>query len=109
MIDADTMSETKKMSQTKRPYRLISRRSCWILAQNYQQGIEDGKWSTQLEALGALGVSQGDLSLALQLRELPAEILDLFDDKISVTTHAVRVIRQAILQDGIETVLKRIR
>ena len=103
------MSETKIMSQTKRPYRLISRRSCWILAQNYLEGIEAGKWTTQLEALGPLGVSQGDLSLALKLRELPAEILDLFEDQIGITSHTVRVIRQAILQDGIETVLRRVQ
>ena len=103
------MSETKTMNQTKRRYRLISRRSCWILAQQYQQGLDDGRWTTQLGALSALGVSQGDLSLALQLRELPGEIFDLFDDRIGITSHTVRVIRQAILHDGLDTVLKRVQ
>ncbi|WP_250490195.1 hypothetical protein [Caballeronia sp. INML2] len=97
------------MKTSKRPYRLISRRSCLLLARTYQEGLNEGKWKTQLGALNTLRVSQGDLSLALQLQGLPNEVLDLFDDRIGISSHTVRVIRHTIIHDGIKTVLARIR
>lgn len=96
------------MSRSKRPYRLISRRSCLLLAQLYREGLAEGKWTTQLGALNALGVSQGDLSMAMQLHELPEKIVDLFEDDIDISSHTVRVIRQTIRRDGLSTVLGRI-
>ncbi|WP_250465428.1 hypothetical protein [Caballeronia sp. GAFFF2] len=96
------------MSRPKRPYRLISRRSCLRLAQLYREGLTEGKWTTQLGALNALGVSQGDLSMAMQLHELPERIIDLFEDNIDISSHTVRVISYAIRRDGLSTVLRRI-
>lgn len=96
------------MSRSKRPYRLISRRSCLRLAQLYREGLAEGKWTTQLGALNALGVSQGDLSMAMQLHELPEKIVDLFEDNIDISSHTVRVIRYTIRRDGLSTVLGRI-
>ncbi|SAL04474.1 hypothetical protein AWB78_06981 [Caballeronia calidae] len=93
----------------KRPYRLISRRSCLRLAQRYWEGLNEGKWKTQLGALSTLGVSQGDLSLALQLHELPVEILDLFEDHVDISSHTVRVIRHTIIHEGLKTVLGRVQ
>jgi hypothetical protein len=107
MIRSLDLKETR-MSNSKRPYRLISRRSCWRLSQLYHQGLAEGKWTTQLDALNALGVSQGDLSLAMQLHELPEKILDLFEDHIDISSHTVRVIRHTIRRDGLSTVLSRI-
>ncbi|WP_277187179.1 hypothetical protein [Caballeronia sp. BR00000012568055] len=96
------------MRNFKRPYRLISRRSCWRLVQLYHQGLAEGKWTTQLGALNALGVSQGDLSMAMQLHQLPEKILDLFEDHVDISSHTVRIIRHTIRRDGLNTVLGRI-
>src|SRR5690349_7806795 len=92
--------ETEIMGQ-KRPYRLISRRSCRIVADRYQQGLDEGRWTTQTGALKTLRVSQAELSFALQLRALPVEVRDLFEDEIDVTSHTVRVIREVIMRDGL--------
>ncbi|WP_125483232.1 hypothetical protein [Caballeronia choica] len=100
--------ETETMGK-KRPYRLISRRSCRIVANRYQQGLDEGRWTTQTGALETLRVSQAELSFALQLRALPAEVRDLFEDEIDVTSHTVRVIREVIMRDGLATVLQRIQ
>ncbi|MDR5737689.1 hypothetical protein [Caballeronia sp. LZ016] len=93
----------------KRAYRFLSRRSCWRLAMLYREGLADGRWTTQLGALSTLGVSQGDLSLALQLEKLPEPIVDLFEDRIEISSHTVRVIRHTIIHDGLSTVLSRVQ
>lgn len=82
---------------------------CFLVAHLYQRGLESGEWTTQAEASRALKVSQTDLSIALRVRSLPAELLGLFADISQVTTHTVRVIRGVIAQDGLEAVLQRIR
>ena len=82
---------------------------CFLVAHLYQRGLESGEWTTQAEASRALKVSQTDLSIALRVRSLPAELLGTFADISQVTTHTVRVIRGVIAQDGLEAVLQRIR
>jgi hypothetical protein len=75
----------------------------------YQEGLAEGNWTTQLGALSSLGVSQSDLSLALQLEKLPEPIVDLFEDHIEISSHTVRVIRHTIIHDGLDTVLNRVQ
>jgi hypothetical protein len=96
------------MSHSRGPYRLISRRSCWRLAQLYHQGLAEGKRTTQHGALNALGVSQGDFSMAMQLHELPEKILELFEDHVDISSHTDCIIRYTIRRDGLSTVLDRI-
>jgi hypothetical protein len=89
--------------------RRIVLHPCFPLAYLYQRGLESGKWTTQAEASRALNVSQTDLSIALRMGSLPAELLGMFADISQVTTHTVRVIRGVIAQEGQEAVLERIR
>jgi hypothetical protein len=76
---------------------------------HYREGLAEGKWKTQLGAVSSLQVSQGDLSLALQLEKLPEQIVDLFEDHIEISSHTVRVIRHTIIHDGLRTVLSRVQ
>lgn len=93
----------------KRPYRSIIRRSCSLLTMSYHRGVAEGRWTNQAGALEALGVSQAELSTALQLSELPAEIVALFESEVDITSHTVRVIRETIARDGLTKVRQRIR
>ncbi|PTB30344.1 hypothetical protein C9I56_02995 [Paraburkholderia caribensis] len=79
------------------------------MAYLYQRGLESGKWTTQADASRALNVSQTDLSVALRMGSLPAELLEMFADISQITTYTVRVIRGVIAQEGQEAVLERIR
>jgi hypothetical protein len=89
--------------------RRIVLHPCFLVAHAYQRGLESGKWTTQAGASRALNVSQTDLSIALRMGSLPAELLEMFADISQVTTHTVRVIREVIEQEGLEAVLERIR
>ncbi|MGY6129486.1 hypothetical protein ACW9YV_29740 (plasmid) [Paraburkholderia strydomiana] len=88
--------------------RQLKRRNCFIISHYYKDGLAKGKWTTQKGALDALGVSQAELSLALRLNTLPAGIVDLFESATEVTPYSVRVIRDVIARDGLQTVLERI-
>lgn len=82
---------------------------CFLVAYLYQRGLESGKWTTQADASRALNVSETNLSVALRMGSLPAELMGMFADISQVTAHTVRVIRGVIAQEGQEAVLKRIR
>jgi hypothetical protein len=84
-------------------------RPCFLVAYLYQRGLESGKWTTQADASRALKVSQTNLSVALRMGSLPAELMGMFEDISQVTAHTVRVIRGVIAQEGQEAVLERIR
>jgi hypothetical protein len=88
--------------------RQLRKRDCFIIAHYYKDGLIKGKWTTQKGALAALGVSQAELSLALNVAALPAGVIGLFESPTGVTPYSVRVIREVIARDGLQTVLQRI-
>ncbi|MFP3565460.1 hypothetical protein [Paraburkholderia sp. SIMBA_030] len=83
-------------------------RSCILIAAFYERGLARGDWTTQAGAVDTLGVSPAELSLALKMDELPATVIDLFKAPAEITPYSVRVIRDVIARDGLETVLQRI-
>lgn len=93
----------------KRPRRSILETSCCVVALRYEQGLARGEWATQADASRALGVSQAELSIALRLDSLPAELIGLFAEHTEISSHTVRVIRDVIARDGLETVQLRIQ
>jgi len=88
--------------------RTFKRRNCFIISACYEDGLAKGKWTTQKGALDALGVSKAELSLALKLHALPPGIIDLFESPTELTPYSVRVIRDVIAWDGLQTVVQRI-
>jgi len=88
--------------------RTFKRRNCFIISSCYEDGVAKGKWTTQKGALDALGVSKAELSLALKLHALPPGIIDLFESPTELTPYSVRVIRDVIARDGLQTVAQRI-
>ncbi|MFM0528068.1 hypothetical protein PQR11_24180 [Paraburkholderia strydomiana] len=88
--------------------RQLKKRNCFIIAHYYKDGLAKGKWTTQKGALNALGVSQAELSLALKVAALPTAIVNLFESATGVTPYSVRVIREVIARDGLQTVFQRI-
>lgn len=93
----------------KRPRRSILETSCYVVALRYEEGLARGDWTTQADASSALGVSQAELSIALRLDSLPADLIGLFAQHTEISSHAVRVIRDVIARDGLETVQLRIQ
>ncbi|SEK02375.1 hypothetical protein SAMN05192539_103158 [Paraburkholderia diazotrophica] len=93
----------------KRPRRRIDQRSCILLACRYKEGFARGEWTTQADASRVLGVSQAELSMALRWNSLPVELLAMFAEAVEIRAHTVRVIRDAIARDGLETVRERLR
>lgn len=92
-----------------RPRRPLGQRSCFLVSFQYKEGLARGDWTTQAGASRALGVSQAELSMALRLDSLPADLLRIFAKDTDVTSHTVRVISDVIAHDGLETVRDRIR
>lgn len=82
--------------------------NCILIAHFYEKGLARGDWTTQAGALSALGVSPAELSLALKLDALPAGVIELFESPAEITPYSVRVIRDVVARDGLETVLQRI-
>jgi hypothetical protein len=82
-------------------------RNCSLIAYLYKDGLARCEWTTQKGALETLGISAAELSLALRLDALPAEIVDLFESRGSITPHAVRVISETLAKDGLEAVTQR--
>jgi hypothetical protein len=82
-------------------------RKCFLIVHLYKDGLARGEWTTQKGALEALGISAAELSLALRLDALPAEIVDLFESPGAITPYAVRVISETIAKDGLEAVTQR--
>jgi hypothetical protein len=101
--------KVKEDISSKRPRRCSVRRNCFLIAFLYQGGLDRGEWTTQAAASNALRVSQAELSMALRLKSLPAELVRMFGDPAGVSSHTVRVIREVIARDGLETVRERIR
>ncbi|TCG03483.1 hypothetical protein BZM27_48135 [Paraburkholderia steynii] len=94
---------------SKRALRAIYQRSCLLVVVQYEWGLARGEWTTQAGASRALGISQAELSTALQFDSLPAELTDMFAEPAEISCHTVRVIRGVIARDGLETVRLRIR
>ncbi|WP_158515234.1 hypothetical protein [Paraburkholderia phytofirmans] len=88
--------------------RSFKKRSCYTIEFLYENGLAEGKWTTQADALNALGVSQAELSLALKLAELPDGLIELFEKPAEITPYSVRVMREVIARDGLEIVGQRI-
>lgn len=88
--------------------RSFKKRSCCTIEFLYENGLAEGKWTTQADALNALGVSQAELSLALKLAELPDGLIELFEKPAEITPYSVRVMREVIARDGLEIVDQRI-
>jgi ParB-like chromosome segregation protein Spo0J len=80
-----------------------------VVAFQYKQGLARGEWTTQAGASRALGVSQAELSMALRLDSLPAGLIEMFEHPGDISSHTVRVIRDVIARDGLETVQLRIQ
>ncbi|CAN7430075.1 hypothetical protein LJR267_002854 [Paraburkholderia hospita] len=93
----------------KRLRRRIDQRSCILVASRYKEGFARGEWTTQAGASRALGVSQAELLMALRWNSLPVELLGMFAEAAEISAHTVRVIRDVMARDGLETVLERIR
>ncbi|MEC5409958.1 hypothetical protein VOM14_30985 [Paraburkholderia sp. MPAMCS5] len=86
----------------------MKKRKCVLTAFLYRDGLAEGKWATQKGAVDALGISQAELSLALKLDALPAELVGLFESPGEITPYSVRVIREVIARDGLDVVVQRI-
>lgn len=82
-------------------------RNCSLIASLYKDGLARDEWTTQKGALETLGISAAELSLALRLDALPAEIVNLFESRSSITPYAVRVISETLAKDGLEAVTQR--
>ncbi|MEX3931222.1 hypothetical protein AB4Y32_05260 [Paraburkholderia phymatum] len=99
----------KKHISRSEPRRGNALRRCFLVTYLYQRGLESGEWTTQAAAARALNVSQSELSMALRMSSLPEELLSIFADRTEVSSHTVRVIREVMARDGLETVHERIR
>ncbi|MFM0414786.1 hypothetical protein [Paraburkholderia aromaticivorans] len=88
--------------------RSVKKRSCYVIEFLYEKGLVEGKWTTQADASGALGISQAELSLALKLGVLPDGLIELFEKPSEITPYSVRVMREVLARDGFEIVGQRI-
>ena len=64
--DCDTRQSVRKTMTHNGLLRIIKKRSCYLIAYLYEEGLAKGNWTTQAGASNALGVSQAELSLALR-------------------------------------------
>lgn len=104
----EEMSDAKLFAEMDRENRERQNLSPWEQGTMYKRALESGLFASQRQLATALGVQSGNVSRAIQLANLPQEIINAFASPLELQYRSLDLINPALEKDA-DGVLRRAR
>ncbi len=97
---AENMEDQQLFLEMDQENRARKDLSPWEQGKMYQRALDEKLWPSQNKLAKALSLSQGNVSSALQISQIPKEIMAVFSNPNDLTFRWVREILKAIKRDS---------